>query len=63
MSTRHVVLTVAIVFIGFFTFLTVHAALDEGVTVGTVISLGVLLLFAVGILGALASGPDDHDRG
>lgn len=60
MSTRAIVTAVAIVFIGFFAFLTVHAALDQGVSVGTFISLAVLALFAVGILGALLSGgPDD----
>ena len=59
MSTRQIVLVVAIVFIGFFAFLTVAAALDQGVTIGTIVSLGVLALFAIGILGALTQGPDE----
>ncbi len=60
MSTRTIVTVVAIVAIAGFAFLTVAAALDQGVTAGTVISLAVLVLFAVGILGALSSrGPDE----
>jgi VIT1/CCC1 family predicted Fe2+/Mn2+ transporter len=57
-STRTIVTAVAVVFIGGFAFLTVSAAIDQGVTVGTVISIGVLVLFAVGILGALTQGDD-----
>lgn len=60
MSTRTVVTAVAIAFIGFFAFLTVSAAIDQGISVGTFISLAVLALFAIGILGALAQrGPDE----
>jgi VIT1/CCC1 family predicted Fe2+/Mn2+ transporter len=59
-STRTVVTIVAIVSIGGFAFLTVAAALDQGVTLGTVISLVVLALFAVGILGALSSQDPDE---
>jgi len=58
--TRHVVAAVAIVFIGCFAFLTVSTIVEHGLDLLTVISLGVLVLFAVGILGALASqGPDE----
>ncbi|HEX7290216.1 MAG TPA: hypothetical protein VF250_03725 [Conexibacter sp.] len=60
MSTRTVVTVVAIVFIGGFTFLTVSAALEQGITLGTVVSLGVLALFVVGILGALSSREPDE---
>jgi hypothetical protein len=59
-STRTIVTIVAIVFIGGFAFLTVAAAIDQGIGVGTVISLAVLALLAIGILGALSSqGPDE----
>lgn len=60
MRARHVITAVAIVFVGGFAFLTFAALIDQGVTLGTVLSIGVLVLIAVGILGALAShDPDD----
>ena len=59
MRAHHVITAVAVVFIGGFAFLTVSAAIDQGVTLGTVISLGVLALFAIGILGALSQRPPD----
>lgn len=59
MSTRTIVTAVAVVFIGGFAFLTVSAAIDQGITLGTVASIAVLVLFAVGILGALSQGPDE----
>jgi hypothetical protein len=59
-STRTVVTAVAIVFIGAFAFLTVSDAVANGVSFLTLVSLGVLTLFAVGILGALSSqGPEE----
>jgi hypothetical protein len=60
MSPRTVVTAVAIVFIGGFAFLTVSDAIVHGVSFLTLVSLGVLVLFAVGILGALSSqGPEE----
>lgn len=60
MSTRTIVTALAIVFIGGLTFLTVVTAIEHGIDVLTLVSLGVLALFAIGILGALASqGPDE----
>jgi len=60
MSTRTIVTAVVIVFVGGFAFLTVASAIEQGVSVLTIVSLGVLVLFAVGILGALSSqGPDE----
>jgi hypothetical protein len=59
-STRTVVTAVAIVFIGGFAFLTVATMIEHGVDVLTLVSLVVLVLFAIGILGALSSqGPDE----
>jgi len=58
-STRRIVTAVAIVFIGFFMFLTVSAIIEHGLDLLTILSLGVLTLLAVGILGALAQGPDE----
>ena len=59
MSTRRIVTAVAIVFIGFFAFLTVSTIVEHGLDLLTVVSLGVLVLFGIGILGALAQGPDE----
>jgi len=59
MRTRTVVAAVVIAFIGGFAFLTVATALKDGVDVLTLVALGILVLFAVGILGALAHDPDD----
>lgn len=59
MSTRRVVTAVALAFTAFFAFLTLYDAVENGVTFLTIVSLGVLVLFAVGILGALAQGGDD----
>jgi hypothetical protein len=58
MSTRRVVTAVALAFTAFFAFLTLYDALENGVTFLTIVSLGVLVLFTVGILGALAQGDD-----
>jgi hypothetical protein len=58
-TTRRIVAAVAIAFVGFFAFLTVAAALEHGVDLLTIVSLGVLVLLAVGIVGALASGPEE----
>jgi hypothetical protein len=59
MSTRHVVTAVALAFTAFFAFLTLYDAVENGVSFLTIVSLGVLVLFAVGILGALSQGPDE----
>jgi hypothetical protein len=54
---RTVVLGIVLVFIAGFAFLTVVAATEQGVTVATVISAFILILFAVGIVGALRNPP------
>lgn len=59
MTTRRVVTAVALVFTVFFAFLTLADAVDNGVSFLTIVSLGVLILFAIGILGALAQPPND----
>ena len=59
MSTRRVVAAVALVFTAFFAFLTFYDIVQHGIAVLAIISLFVLVLFGVGILGALASGPDE----
>lgn len=61
MSTRRVVAAVALVFTAFFAFLTFYDIVQHGIDVLAIISLFVLVLFGVGILGALASGPDERE--
>ena len=60
MSTRTIVTAAAIVFIGGFAFLTVATMIKDGIDVLTLVSLGVVVLFAVGILGALGSEDPDE---
>jgi len=60
-TTRRIVTGVVIVFVGFFAFLTFYDIIRNGIDVLAVASLVVLVLFAVGILGALATGPDDRE--
>jgi hypothetical protein len=59
MTTHRVVTAVALAFTAFFAFLTLSDAVENGVSFLTVVSLAVLLLFAVGILGALAQPPKE----
>jgi len=54
---RTTVLGVALVFIAGFAFLTVAAAVEQGVTGATLISIFILVLLAVGIVGALRNPP------
>ncbi len=54
---RTAVLAAALVFISGFAFLTVVAATEQGVTVATVLSVFILVLLAVGIVGALRNPP------
>lgn len=57
--TRLVLLVVALVFIAGFAFLTVAAAIEQGVTIATGISVFVLVLLGVGIVGALLNPPPE----
>ena len=50
-------LAAALVFIAGFAFLTVVAATERGVTAATLISIFILVLLAVGIVGALRNPP------
>jgi hypothetical protein len=54
---RTLVLALALVFIAGFAFLTVAAAVEQGVTVASGISAFILLLLGVGIVGALRNPP------
>jgi hypothetical protein len=55
--TRLLVLGAALVFIGGFAFLTVSAISERGITAAGVLSIFILVLLAVGILGALRHPP------
>jgi hypothetical protein len=55
--TRTLVLLAALIFIAGFAFLTVSAALEQGVTIASLLSAFVLVLLLVGILGALFNPP------
>jgi hypothetical protein len=54
---RTLVLAVALAFIAGFAFLTVSAAVERGFTLASLISVLILLLLAVGIIGALFNPP------
>ncbi len=55
--TRLAVLAAALVFISGFAFLTFAAIVKEGVTLDTVLSVFIVVLLAVGIVGALRNPP------
>jgi hypothetical protein len=55
--TRLLVLAAALLFIAGFAFLTFLAISEKGLTVAGVISIFILLLLAVGIVGALRNPP------
>ena len=55
---RGAILVLALVFVGGLLALTVHAAIQGGIDILTVLSGLVLALFAFGIVGALLHPPD-----
>jgi hypothetical protein len=55
--TRLLVLGIALVFIAGFAFLTFAAIVEQGVTVASFVSAFILVLLAVGIVGALRNPP------
>jgi hypothetical protein len=55
---RRAILAVALVFVGALLALTVHAAIEGGVDILTVLSALVLALLGFGIVGALLHPPD-----
>jgi hypothetical protein len=54
---RVVVLGTVLAFIAGFAFLTLAAIVEEGFTVASMLSILILLLLAVGIVGALRNPP------
>jgi hypothetical protein len=59
MTARNLALAASLVLICLLTFLTVSVAVSHGVDVLVLVSLVVLGLLAFGVLGALASPPND----
>ena len=58
--SRTVVLGVALAFIAVLAFLTLFVLIASGPDVLVVVSLALLGLFAFGVIGALATPPDDR---
>ena len=58
--SRTIVLGVALAFIAVLTFLTLYVLIWTGPDVLVVVSLVILALFAFGVIGALATPPDDR---
>lgn len=54
---RVVVLGVALLFIAGFAFLTFANVVEEGVSLGSVLSVFIIVLLLVGIVGALRNPP------
>jgi hypothetical protein len=57
---RTAVLGAALAFIAVLAFLTLFVLFSSGPDVLVLVSLAVLALFAVGVLGALATPPDER---
>ena len=55
--TRLAVLAVALMFIAAFAFLTFASVVEGGFTLASLLSVFILVLFAVGIVGALRNPP------
>ena len=55
--TRTLVLGAALIFIAGFAFLTVSAAINQGITLASLLSGFILVLLGVGIIGALFNPP------
>jgi hypothetical protein len=58
--SRTIVLGVALAFIAVLGFLTLFVLLSSGPDVLVVVSFAILGLFAFGVIGAMATPPDDH---
>ena len=58
---RKTLLATTVLFLGAFAALTIHAAIDRGFTILSVISLLIIGLLAVGILGAIWEEPPDDE--
>ena len=57
--SRTIVIGIALLFVAVLLFLTLFVLLWTGPDVLVVVSLVILVLFAFGVIGALATPPDD----
>jgi hypothetical protein len=57
--TRQVGLALALIFTGFFAALTISVIVRHGIDVLEVVSLVVLVLFGIGLYGALTHPPEE----
>jgi len=55
---RTALLVGALVFVGLFTAMTISVAADDGVDVLVVLALGIALMFAIALIGALRNPPN-----
>lgn len=56
---RNVALGLSLLFIGGLTYLTIHVAITDGVTILVVASVIILAVLGFGVLGALTQPSDD----
>ena len=56
---RNVALVLSLAFIGMLTYLTIHVAITDGVTILVVVSIVLLAVLGFGVLGALTQPYDD----
>jgi hypothetical protein len=56
-SARTGVLLASLAFVGLIVFVTVADAVDHGLSIRTVVSIPIVVILAVGVIGALAEPP------
>ncbi|HWH45356.1 MAG TPA: hypothetical protein VNT32_11540 [Thermoleophilaceae bacterium] len=56
---RTAALLAALVMIGLLAFLTISVAVEHGIDVLVVVSVGILAMLGFGVIGALTNPPDD----
>ena len=56
--TRRVIIGVVLVFTAFFAYLTLSDVAENGVSFLSIVSVGVLALFAIALLGMLSQPPE-----
>ncbi len=59
MNPRTATLLASLAFIALLAFLTVSVAVEDGVTPLVVLSFGILAMFAIGVVGALTTPPEE----
>jgi hypothetical protein len=59
MTTRRAIAAVVLFSLAAFAYLTLRDAVENGVTVLTIVSLGVLIVLGIGVVGALAQQPPE----